>query len=111
MFVMDFLDLEDKNDRQIIFEIFDLNDLEKSIFQALESKRLTVQEVADEVGRSRSTVQRALKDMLEKDLLLREGKTDRTVYYVYTALPMDELREVASEALDSWHSQVQKKLG
>lgn len=108
---MDFLDLEDKNERQIIFEIFDLNDLEKSIFQALENKRLTVQEVADEVGRSRSTVQRALKDMLEKDILMREGKTDRTVYYVYTALPMDELCQAASKALDSWHNQVQERLG
>jgi len=107
---MDFLDIEGKDERQIIFEVFDLNDLQKSIFQALESNSLTVQEISDEVGRSRSTVQRALKEMVDKDLLMREGKTDRTVYYVYTALPMDELKNVASEALDSWHQTVQKKL-
>lgn len=107
---MDFLDIEGKDERQIIFQVFDLNDLQKSIFQALESSSLTVQEISDEVGRSRSTVQRALQEMVDKDLLMREGKTDRTVYYVYTALPMEELKKIASEALDSWHQTVQKKL-
>jgi predicted transcriptional regulator len=108
---MDFLNAEDKDEKRIIFDIFDMNDLEKDIFQALRDRTLTVQEVADEVGRSRSTVQRALQDMLDKDVLMREGKTDKTVYYVYTALPMEEIREVASDALKDWHQTVQNKLG
>jgi len=108
---MDFLEIEDKDEKQIVYQVFDLNDLQQSIFQALKHSELTVQEIADEVGRNRSTVQRALQDMLEKDLLLREGKTDRTVYYVYTALPMEEIRDVTSEALKAWHEQVQSKLG
>ena len=108
---MEFLEIEDKGEKQIVYEVFDLNDLQKSIFQALNNSKLTVQEIADEVGRNRSTVQRALQEMLEKDLLMREGKTDRTVYYVYTALPMEEIREVTSDALAKWHEQVQSKLG
>lgn len=108
---MEFLEIEDKDEKQIVYDVFDLNDLQKSIFQALNDSKLTVQEIADEVGRNRSTVQRALQEMLEKDLLMREGKTDRTVYYVYTALPMEEIREVTSEALEKWHEQVQSKLG
>ncbi|EHK01509.1 transcriptional regulator, TrmB [Candidatus Haloredivivus sp. G17] len=107
---MEFLEIEDKDEKQIVYEVFDLNDLQKSIFQALNDSKLTVQEIADEVGRNRSTVQRALQEMLEKDLLMREGKTDRTVYYVYTALPMEEIREVTSDALETWHEQVQSKL-
>lgn len=107
---MEFLEIDDKEEEEIVYEVFDLNDLQRSIFQALENSKLTVQEIADEVGRNRSTVQRALQEMLEKDLLMREGKTDRTVYYVYTALPMEEIREVTSEALETWHQKVQSKL-
>lgn len=108
---MDFLEIEDKDEKEIVYEVFELNDLQKSIFQALEDTSLTVQEIADEVDRNRSTVQRALQEMIDKDLLMREGKTDKTVYYVYTALPMDEIRGVTSDALESWHQAVQEKLG
>jgi len=107
---MQFLDVEDKDEQQIVFDVFDLNDLQKSIFDTLNDQTLTVQEIADSVDRNRSTVQRALQEMLDKDLLMREGKTDKTVYYVYTSLPMDEIRDVTSNALEQWHRKVQKKL-
>jgi predicted transcriptional regulator len=107
---MQFLDAEDKDEQQIVFDVFDLNDLQKSIFDTLNDQTLTVQEIADSVDRNRSTVQRALQEMLDKDLLMREGKTDKTVYYVYTSLPMDEIRDVTSNALEQWHEKVQNKL-
>ncbi len=107
---MQFLDVEDKDEQQIVFDVFDLNDLQKSIFDTLNDQTLTVQEIADSVDRNRSTVQRALQEMLDKDLLMREGKTDKTVYYVYTSLPMDEIRDVTSNALEQWHEKVQNKL-
>mgnify|MGYP000532884317 FL=1 len=107
---MQFLDVEDKDEQQIVFDVFDLNDLQKSIFDTLNDQTLTVQEIADSVDRNRSTVQRALQEMLDKDLLMREGKTDKTVYYVYTSLPMDEIRDVTSNALKEWHEKVQNKL-
>lgn len=107
---MDFLDLEGKEDLEIIFDVFDLNDLQREIFRELEENKLTVQEIADRVDRNRSTVQRALQEMIDKDILMREGKTDKTVYYVYTTLPVKELKEVTLEAIDSWHRKVQNKL-
>ena len=107
---MQFLDVEDKDEQQIVFDVFDLNDLQKSIFDTLDDQTLTVQEIANSVDRNRSTVQRALQEMLDKDLLMREGKTDKTVYYVYTSLPMDEIRDVTSNALEEWHEKVQNKL-
>lgn len=111
MFTMQFLDIEDKDEHEIVFDVFDLNDLQKTIFDTLDDQTLTVQEISDAVDRNRSTVQRALQEMLDKDLLMREGKTDRTVYYVYTSLPMDEIREVTSDVLEEWHQNVQEKLG
>ncbi|MFB6203975.1 MAG: helix-turn-helix domain-containing protein [Candidatus Nanohaloarchaea archaeon] len=107
---MEFLDLEGKEDRQIIFDVFDLNGLQRDIFDQLEDAQLTVQEIADRVDRNRSTVQRALQEMLEKDLVMREGKTDKTVYYVYTTLPIDELRQLTLDALDTWKNEVEQRL-
>ena len=107
---MEFFDLENKDDRDVIFTIFELNDLERSIFREIEETRLTVQEIADEVDRNRSTVQRALQEMLDKDLIMREGKTDKTVYYVYTTLPIEEIKQLTRDALEEWHRKIKMKL-
>lgn len=109
-YMMDFLEVEGKNKKQIVFEVFDLNGLQKSIFEELQNAELTVKELANRVDRNRSTVQRSLQDMLDKDLVMREGKTDKTVYYVYTTLPMDDILEVTKDALNSWHRKVKNKL-
>ncbi len=107
---MDFLDLDGKDEEEIVFDVFDLNNLQQDAFDELRDAKLTVQELASRVNRNRSTVQRALQDMLDKDLVMREGKTDKTVYYVYTALPMDEIRDITEDALDAWHEQIKEKL-
>lgn len=107
---MEFLDLEGKDEKDIVFEVFDLNALQENVFEELRNSRLTVQEIASRVDRNRSTVQRALQDMMDKDIIMREGKTDKTVYYVYTALPMDEIKQITTEALDAWHDRVTSKL-
>lgn len=107
---MDFLQLDDKDDQDIIFEVFDLNSLQQEIFYELEERQLTVKEISNKVDRNRSTVQRALQDMMDKDILMREGKTDKTVYYVYTTLPLDQIKQITLETLDEWHNQVQSQL-
>lgn len=107
---MEFLNLEDKDEQEIVFDVFDLNRLQKSLFEEMSDAKLTVKELASQVDRNRSTVQRALQDMLDKDLVVREGKTDKTVYYVYTTLPMDELCEVTRDTLDKWYEKVDSKL-
>lgn len=108
---MDFLDLDGKDEEDIVFDVFDLNGLQEDVFQELRDAELTVQEIASRVDRNRSTVQRALQDMLDKDLVMREGKTDKTVYYVYTTLPMGEIKDITAEALDIWHDKVTDRLG
>lgn len=107
---MDFLELEGKDEEDIVFDVFDLNSLQESLFGEMENAELTVKELAERVDRNRSTVQRALQDMLDKDLVLREGKTDKTVYYVYTTLPKDEICDVTRDVLDDWHQKVKNRL-
>jgi predicted transcriptional regulator len=107
---MNFLGVEEKEDREIIFDVFNLNDLQCSIFQQLQDDKKTVQEIAEEVDRNRSTVQRALQEMMEKDILMREGRTEKTVYYVYTTLPIEDLRDLTCEVVETWATQVENKL-
>lgn len=107
---MDFLELEEKDEEDIVFDVFDLNSLQESLFEEMENAELTVKELAERVDRNRSTVQRALQDMLDKDLVLREGKTDKTVYYVYTTLPKEEICDVTRDVLDEWHKKVKNRL-
>ena len=107
---MGIFDLEGKDGRDLVFEVFELNDLQKEIFQAIRNQQMTVKQIRDEVDRSRSTVQRALQEMLEKDVIMREGKTDRTVYYVYTALPWEDLKELTRESIGEWYEEADKKL-
>lgn len=107
---MDFLDVDGKDEEEIVFDVFDLNSLQRTLFREMEDKRMTVKDLASKADRNRSTVQRALQDMLEKDIIMREGKTDKTVYYVYTTLPMGDVKDATREALDSWHQEVEKRL-
>ena len=108
---MDFLDLEGKEDRDIVFEVFDLNDLQRDIFTLIEDRQMAVQDIADSVDRNRSTVQRALQEMRDKDIVMREGKTDKTVYYVYTTLPLEELKQLTLQAVEKWHSEIEERMG
>lgn len=107
---MSLLDLEGKDSDEIVFETFQLNDLQKDIFQEIRDEQMTVKQIKEKVDRSRSTVQRALQEMLEKDLVLREGKTDKTVYYVYTTLPWDDIKELTRETISEWYENVEEKL-
>lgn len=107
---MSLLDLEGKDSDEIVFETFQLNDLQRQIFQEIREQQMTVKQIKEEVDRSRSTVQRALQEMLEKDLVLREGKTDKTVYYVYTTLPWGEIKELTRQTISEWYEDVEEKL-
>lgn len=107
---MSLLDLEGKDPDEIVFEAFQLNELQREIFEEIRDQQMTVKQIKEEVDRSRSTVQRALQEMLEKDLILREGKTDKTVYYVYTTLPWSEIMELTRETITEWYEDVEEKL-
>lgn len=94
----------------IVCEVLGLNELQSEVLSVLQRRELTVKEIAANVGRSRSTVQRALGELLEKEAIEREGRTEKTVYYVYRARPQEELKQLASKLLEEWHSQAQQKL-
>jgi len=107
---MTILDLEGKESDEIVFETFQLNDLQREIFREIRDDQMTVKQIKERVDRSRSTVQRALQEMLDKDLILREGKTNKTVYYVYTTLPWADIKELTRQTITEWYDEVDQKL-
>lgn len=107
---MSFIELKDAEPEEIVARALDLNELQREIYFTLRGQELTVKDLVEETGRSRSVVQRALQEMLDKGILLREGKTDKTVYYVYTALPFERVKPKVAEIIDDWYEQVQETL-
>jgi predicted transcriptional regulator len=107
---MTFIHLKDKGSEEIVAETLGMNELQREIYFTLRDRELTVKELVAETGRTRSVVQRALQELMDRGVVLREGKTERTVYYVYTALPFDKVEEKVAEIIRDWHDEVQDTL-
>lgn len=105
---MSFIQIEDAD--ELIAEALQMSELEEDCFFVMGSDEWTVQDLADRTGRSRSMVQRALKDLHDKGVVVREGKTDRTIYYVYRRVPLEDVREKVQLVLQTWHQEMQDLL-
>lgn len=101
-----FLNLRNKDAEAIVCEALDLNELEQDIYFNTHNTEKTIKDLVKETGRTRSVVQRAVQDLMKKDLLIRDGKVDKTVYYVYTAVPFDRVKNQVADILDQWHSDI-----
>lgn len=95
---------------ELIAQALDMSELERDCFFAMRDREWTVKELVEETGRSRSMVQRALTDLHEKGAVVREGRTDRTVYYVYQRVPLTEVRDTVDQVLDEWHGRMKDLL-
>lgn len=89
---------------ELMAEALDMSELERDCFFAMRDGEWTVKELVEETGRSRSMVQRALKDLHDKGVVVREGRTDRTVYYVYRRAPFSDVRDTVEKIVDRWHA-------
>jgi predicted transcriptional regulator len=72
----------------------------------------SVQEVADGLGKSRSTAQRLLQSLVEKGLA---GREERLIglggyQYIYRAIPPGRMRTAIEEALRQWYERMLSEL-
>ncbi len=95
---------------ELIAQALQMSELERDCFFAMRDREWTVQDLVQETGRSRSMVQRAVKDLHDKGVVVREGKTDRTVYYVYRRVPLSEVTDLVEDALDDWYARMKTLL-
>jgi predicted transcriptional regulator len=72
----------------------------------------TVQEVAERLGKSRSTAQRLLQNLVEKGLAAREERLIGLggYQYVYRAVPPDRMRAAIEETLKLWYERMLSEL-
>jgi predicted transcriptional regulator len=72
----------------------------------------TVEELANDLDRDRSNVNRSLSTLLERGLANRERRLlDPGGYvYQYTATPLPEAKEMLHDALDQWAERVHDEI-
>ena len=91
---------------------FGLRSTEIDAFFSLFSGPKTVREIASQVNRERSTVQRVLKRLHKKGLVEQEEQTfDRGgYYYVYRAVSTKEVRDQILSQLERWYRETRRFL-
>ena len=73
---------------------------------------ITIQEATDFLGKSRSTAQRLLQNLVEKGLASREEELIGLggYKYVYKPITPERLKETISKNLDSWYQKMRSEL-
>jgi predicted transcriptional regulator len=92
--------------------VLGLRNLEINIYFYLLKGSATVKEVADGLGRTRSTIQRAIQNLVNRGFATRRVKTLRKggYVYIYEAVSLDSLRKIIRESLDSFYDWIIKYL-
>jgi predicted transcriptional regulator len=104
---------DDPGFREVMACVFDIQDHETRTYLALlDTPGSTVAELAEDLDRDRSNVNRSLTTLLETGLVDRERRLlDPGGYvYQYTAAPLPEAKELMHEALDEWTEHVHGRI-
>lgn len=111
---MEELMIADELEFQHVLEcVFDVQEHESRTYLALlDAPGSTVAELAEDLERDRSNVNRSLGTLVEKGLAERERRLlDAGGYvYQYTAVPLPEARERMHEAVEEWSAQVHERI-
>jgi predicted transcriptional regulator len=101
--------VEEPSFRHVLSCVFGIQDHESRTYLVLlDNPGSTVAELAEELDRDRSNVNRSLTTLLEKGLADRERRLlDPGGYvYQYTATPLPEAKEMLHRTLDTWVERV-----
>ena len=93
--------------------VFGVQDHEARLYlELLDAPDSTVAELADEVDRDRSNVNRGLSTLLEKDLAERRRRLldSGGHVYQYRATSPEEARELMHRTLDEWTAYVHERI-
>lgn len=105
--------VEEPEFRHVMECVFDVREHESRTYLALlDVPGSTVAELAADLERDRSNVNRSLATLVEKGLVERERRLlDSGGYvYQYTAVPLPEARERMHEAVEEWSAQVHERI-
>ena len=85
-----------------------LRTLEIDVYFYLLKGQATVREVADALGRTRSTIQRAIQNLVQRGFAHRRTRSLRKGGYVfvYESVNLGMLKDLIKESLDNFYTQI-----
>lgn len=89
--------------------MYNLSDLDMDVLRLLlDEGPAGSEDLADRLGRDRSTVYRSLQKMVSCQVVNKEARNlDRGGYYhVYAAVPRELLKERLTHCIEAWHDRV-----
>jgi predicted transcriptional regulator len=93
----------------------DLKELDKEIFQLLSDyeEPLTVDEIADEVDRERTTAYRSVRRLLQAGFIQKEqvNYEQGGYYHVYRPRDGEEVAQEMQRTLNEWYAQMGQLIG
>ena len=86
----------------------DLTALDVAVYFELLNGEVTVKKLSDKLSRNRSTIQRALTNLISKGLAIREPKTMKNggYYFEYRAIPLKQVKETIREKVREWYAKM-----
>lgn len=102
--------IEINSSEELIAQALGMTELERDAFFTMRDEEYTIKELVEETERSRSMVQRALKNLTDKGVVVREGRTDKTVYYVYKRVPLENVQQKVKVILEEWNTEMRDML-
>lgn len=105
------MEIELKNLIKCSFEL-NKTDYDIFIFLMKKEKPLTTNEISIQMSLDRTTVQKSVKRLAEKELVLRAQKNLEKGGYIFTYSIKDKkiIKERMSEIVKKWHDNVQKEI-
>ena len=91
--------------------LFKIGDHEFELYRLLVKKPRRVEELAEKLGKDRSTVQRCLNKLVNCGMIKREQvviKEGGGRYYVYQGMPPEELMPWLNACLERWYREMKK---
>jgi len=91
--------------------LFKIGEHEFGLYRMLVTKPCRVEELAEKLGKDRSTVQRCLNKLLSCGMIKREQvviKEGGGRYYIYRNVPPDELIPWLNACLEEWYREMKK---
>jgi predicted transcriptional regulator len=105
------LQIDEMDEDQLLTCLLSLNSLESTILLYLFSHpHSTIKQIAQAVNRHRSTVQKALEQLMNQGLALRQANSlPRGYAYTYTAISKQELKKTIVQDIKEWSQMIEKK--
>ncbi len=106
------LQMDRMDEDRLLQCLLSLNELESTVlFYLFSHPDSTAKEIANAVERHRSTVQKALEQLLSQGLALRESNSlPRGYTYKYSAISKKKLKKAIVEDVKEWCRMVEEKL-